>query len=77
METVEDAERCVKYLNRSVLEGRLVTVEKVLASVKGSRKLLCSMQLNCLYFLLLLLSYEDLLSSEMLPDKFWQQVWSL
>ncbi|KAL6280427.1 hypothetical protein ACE6H2_017308 [Prunus campanulata] len=28
METVEDAERCVKYLNRSVLEGRLVTVEK-------------------------------------------------
>ncbi|VVA31640.1 PREDICTED: serine/arginine-rich splicing factor [Prunus dulcis] len=74
METVEDAERCVKYLNRSVLEGRLVTVEKVLASVKGSRKSLCSMQLNYLYFLLL---YEDLLSSEMLPDKFWQQVWSL
>ncbi|XP_040365486.1 serine/arginine-rich splicing factor SR45a-like isoform X1 [Rosa chinensis] len=29
METVEDAERCIKYLNRSVLEGRLVTVEKV------------------------------------------------
>ncbi|KAF3448591.1 hypothetical protein FNV43_RR09304 [Rhamnella rubrinervis] len=28
METNEDAERCVKYLNRSVLEGRLVTVEK-------------------------------------------------
>ncbi|XP_062029998.1 serine/arginine-rich splicing factor SR45a-like isoform X2 [Rosa rugosa] len=28
METVEDAERCIKYLNRSVLEGRLVTVEK-------------------------------------------------
>ncbi|XP_015571813.1 serine/arginine-rich splicing factor SR45a isoform X2 [Ricinus communis] len=30
METLEDAERCVKYLNRSVLEGRLITVEKVL-----------------------------------------------
>ncbi|PRQ22739.1 putative nucleotide-binding alpha-beta plait domain-containing protein [Rosa chinensis] len=30
METVEDAERCIKYLNRSVLEGRLVTVEKFL-----------------------------------------------
>ncbi|KAM1128265.1 hypothetical protein ACFX13_038913 [Malus domestica] len=28
METVEDAERCIKYLDRSVLEGRLVTVEK-------------------------------------------------
>ncbi len=28
METTEDADRCVKYLNRSVLEGRLVTVEK-------------------------------------------------
>jgi len=30
METVEDANRCVKYLNRSVLEGRVITVEKVL-----------------------------------------------
>uniref|UniRef100_A0A2P2IRT5 Serine/arginine-rich splicing factor SR45a isoform X2 n=1 Tax=Rhizophora mucronata TaxID=61149 RepID=A0A2P2IRT5_RHIMU len=30
METVEDADRCIKYLNRSVLEGRLITVEKVL-----------------------------------------------
>lgn len=29
METVEGAERCVKYLNRSVLEGRLITVQKV------------------------------------------------
>ena len=29
METVEDAGRCVKYLNRSVLEGRVITVEKV------------------------------------------------
>ncbi|KAJ8623798.1 hypothetical protein MRB53_032328 [Persea americana] len=28
METVEDADRCVKYLNRSVLEGRLITVQK-------------------------------------------------
>ncbi|KAL9231005.1 hypothetical protein vseg_006283 [Gypsophila vaccaria] len=28
METVEGAERCLKYLNRSVLEGRLITVEK-------------------------------------------------
>lgn len=28
METNEDAERCIKHLNRTVLEGRLVTVEK-------------------------------------------------
>ncbi|VFQ68039.1 unnamed protein product [Cuscuta campestris] len=31
METNEDADRCVKHLNRSVLEGRLVTVEKVVS----------------------------------------------
>lgn len=30
METNEDAERCIKNLNRSVLEGRLITVEMVL-----------------------------------------------
>ncbi|KAF8380195.1 hypothetical protein HHK36_027677 [Tetracentron sinense] len=29
METVEDADRCIKYLNRSVLEGRLITVAKI------------------------------------------------
>jgi len=29
MDTVEDARRCIKYLHRTVLEGRLVTVEKV------------------------------------------------
>ncbi|KAJ4950841.1 hypothetical protein NE237_027673 [Protea cynaroides] len=28
METVEDADSCIKYLNRSVLEGRLITVQK-------------------------------------------------
>ncbi|KAJ7955332.1 serine/arginine-rich splicing factor SR45a-like [Quillaja saponaria] len=28
METTEDADRCVKYLHRSVFEGRLITVEK-------------------------------------------------
>ncbi|RLN03066.1 hypothetical protein C2845_PM13G11780 [Panicum miliaceum] len=28
MDTVEDARRCIKYLHRTVLEGRLVTVEK-------------------------------------------------
>ena len=33
MDTVEDADRCIKYLHRSVFEGRLITVEKVQASV--------------------------------------------
>ncbi|XP_073396754.1 uncharacterized protein [Physcomitrium patens] len=28
MEHLEDAERCIKYLNRSTLEGRIITVEK-------------------------------------------------
>ncbi|XP_057863491.1 serine/arginine-rich splicing factor SR45a isoform X3 [Cryptomeria japonica] len=28
MENVEDAERCIKYLNQSILEGRYITVEK-------------------------------------------------
>eukprot|EP01018_Ginkgo_biloba_P034294 Gb_38929 [translate_table: standard] len=28
MKTVEDADRCIKYLNRSVVEGRVITVEK-------------------------------------------------
>eukprot|EP00246_Nothoceros_aenigmaticus_P004374 TRINITY_DN1589_c0_g1_i3.p2 TRINITY_DN1589_c0_g1~~TRINITY_DN1589_c0_g1_i3.p2 ORF type:complete len:165 (-),score=14.79 TRINITY_DN1589_c0_g1_i3:702-1196(-) len=28
MERLEDAERCIKYLNRSTLEGRMITVEK-------------------------------------------------
>ncbi|KAH7519873.1 hypothetical protein FEM48_Zijuj08G0083400 [Ziziphus jujuba var. spinosa] len=28
MDSVEDAERCIKYLNQSVLEGRYITVER-------------------------------------------------
>uniref|UniRef100_A0A453TAA2 RRM domain-containing protein n=1 Tax=Aegilops tauschii subsp. strangulata TaxID=200361 RepID=A0A453TAA2_AEGTS len=30
MDTVEDAERCIKYLNQSELQGRNITVEKVI-----------------------------------------------
>lgn len=30
MDTVEEAERCIKYLNDSVMEGRNITVEKVI-----------------------------------------------
>ncbi len=30
MATVEDANRCVDYLNQSILEGRYITVEKVI-----------------------------------------------
>ena len=33
MGTVEEAERCIKYLDRSVLEGRVITVEKVFFAV--------------------------------------------
>ncbi|KAJ8439778.1 hypothetical protein Cgig2_029038 [Carnegiea gigantea] len=29
MDSVEDADRCIKYLNQSVLEGRYITVEKL------------------------------------------------
>ena len=29
MDTVKDADRCIKYLNQSVLEGRYITVERV------------------------------------------------
>ncbi|KAL4186595.1 hypothetical protein AMTRI_Chr09g14900 [Amborella trichopoda] len=28
MDTLEDADRCIKYLNQSILEGRYITVEK-------------------------------------------------
>jgi RNA recognition motif-containing protein len=30
MDTVEDAERCIKYLNQSEMQGRNITVEKVI-----------------------------------------------
>lgn len=30
MDSVEDASRCVKYLNQSILEGRFITVERVI-----------------------------------------------
>ena len=33
MDNVEDANRCIKYLNQSVLEGRYITVERVLCSL--------------------------------------------
>lgn len=29
MSSLEEAERCIKYLDRSVLEGRVISVEKV------------------------------------------------
>ena len=30
MDTMEEADRCIKYLNNSVMEGRNITVEKVI-----------------------------------------------
>ncbi|XP_043811570.1 serine/arginine-rich splicing factor SR45a isoform X2 [Manihot esculenta] len=41
METVDDADRCIKYLNRSVLEGRLITVEKLNLYLHESRHEFC------------------------------------
>lgn len=35
MDSVDDANRCVKYLNQSVLEGRYITVEKVMLLYPG------------------------------------------
>lgn len=29
MSSVKEADRCIKYLDRSILEGRVITVEKV------------------------------------------------
>ena len=29
MESLEGADRCIKHLNKSILEGRVITVEKV------------------------------------------------
>ncbi|XP_058198930.1 serine/arginine-rich splicing factor SR45a isoform X4 [Rhododendron vialii] len=36
MSTVEEADRCVKYLDRSVLEGRVITVERFFWQQVGS-----------------------------------------
>lgn len=33
MSSIEEADRSIKYLDRSVLEGRVITVEKVWKSV--------------------------------------------
>lgn len=32
MSSVEEADRCIKYLDRSVFEGRVITVEKVIVA---------------------------------------------
>jgi RNA recognition motif-containing protein len=36
MATLKEAERCIKYLDRSVLEGRVITVEKVFSQDRYS-----------------------------------------
>ncbi|VAI07423.1 unnamed protein product [Triticum turgidum subsp. durum] len=35
MATLKEAEHCIKYLDRSVLEGRVITVEKILLTAAG------------------------------------------
>ncbi|WVZ78448.1 hypothetical protein U9M48_026156, partial [Paspalum notatum var. saurae] len=43
MDTVEEAERCIKYLNNSVMEGRNITVEKkILRKLCAAIKMLSS-----------------------------------
>lgn len=41
MDNLEDAERSIKYLNRSILEGRVITVEKVIRCDFPISALLC------------------------------------
>lgn len=49
MDHLDDAERCIKYLNRSTLEGRMITVEKVsIHMVLDFRILYLSTTLSCL-----------------------------
>ncbi|KAL9682527.1 hypothetical protein QQ045_014328 [Rhodiola kirilowii] len=50
MDSVEDANRCIKHVNQSVLEGRYITVEKVI----GLRGLAA----NYFYFLYIFLTWE-------------------
>lgn len=53
MDHLDDAERCIKYLNRSTLEGRMITVEKVsIRMVLGFRMLSLSTTNCCLHMLL-------------------------
>ncbi|CAN6181570.1 unnamed protein product [Urochloa humidicola] len=43
MDTVEEADRCIKYLNNSVMEGRNITVEKkILCKLCAAIKILSS-----------------------------------
>lgn len=71
METNEDAERCIKHLNRTVLEGRLVTVEKV------SILYLVGLRANQTYLfaasIFFIKRFSSVFSNTLL-DKFWQQV---
>ncbi|GFP80524.1 serine/arginine-rich splicing factor sr45a [Phtheirospermum japonicum] len=55
MSNLEEAERCIKHLDRSVLEGRVITVEKVAVSQ------LCNIKDDCLprvlYSCVIIISY--------------------
>lgn len=37
MDSYEDADRCIKYLNQSVLEGRYITVERKVYCVSNQK----------------------------------------
>eukprot|EP00252_Welwitschia_mirabilis_P019862 TRINITY_DN4709_c0_g1_i3.p1 TRINITY_DN4709_c0_g1~~TRINITY_DN4709_c0_g1_i3.p1 ORF type:complete len:155 (-),score=22.96 TRINITY_DN4709_c0_g1_i3:1390-1854(-) len=47
MDTIEDAERCVKYLNQSILEGRFITVEKNMLPQLSFQQGSCIISTSC------------------------------
>nr|DAD46685.1 TPA_asm: hypothetical protein HUJ06_016622 [Nelumbo nucifera] len=69
MDTIEDADRCIKHLNQSVLEGRYITVEKVNLFVPSVREVISSDEF------LLVLTWRFLVDyiQKTLRQLYWQQ----
>lgn len=51
MSSVRDADYCLKYLDRSVLDGRVITVEKVVSQKSFITQLLILLLLLFLFYL--------------------------
>ena len=49
MATVKEADLCIKYLDRSVLEGRVITVEKLLLTAAGQMSVAALRQIQKIY----------------------------
>lgn len=54
MSTVGEADRCIKYLNRSVFEGRVITVEKVKKKTPSTCSMLITTELVNMFIILCL-----------------------